>query len=253
MIKQKKIDRVLTRKIIGKFGKAIHIFNLIEEGDKIIVGVSGGKDSLALLQLLSQRRQFSDVNYEIVAVHVKVEELPYKVDREWLNNFCDSLGIEMIYKHIEVDFEREGKQPACFRCSWNRRTALFKLADELGCNKLALGHHMDDALETLLMNMMHQANISSMPAKLDMFGGKLQLIRPLMLLTNAEMKEFSRINNFVLEKVLCPHEDMTQRKATSKILDALSDMNPLAKLNMFRSMTNIDLDYLPSLPDGEEW
>ncbi|MBL4561256.1 MAG: hypothetical protein JKX79_09765, partial [Labilibaculum sp.] len=153
---QEKKDEYFLRKIAKRMGKAISDFDLIEDGDRIMVGVSGGKDSLALLELLALRRKFKKQNFDVVAVHINVLELPYEVDREFLKAFCERLDVELIYRDINVDFERPGKKPACFRCSWHRRTTLFKMTDEFKCNKLALGHHMDDAIETLLMNMMYQ-------------------------------------------------------------------------------------------------
>uniref|UniRef100_UPI00356A038C ATP-binding protein n=1 Tax=Labilibaculum sp. TaxID=2060723 RepID=UPI00356A038C len=160
----------------------------------------------------------------------------------------ERLDVELIYRDINVDFERPGKKPACFRCSWHRRTSLFKMTDEFKCNKLALGHHMDDAIETLLMNMMHQGAICSMPAKLSMFQGKIILIRPLILLKNSDMQEYSRIRKFVPEKKSCPHEDVTKRKETSKMIERIAGDDSRIRTNMFRSMSNVQSEYLPIIP-----
>ncbi|WP_372756314.1 ATP-binding protein, partial [Labilibaculum sp.] len=132
---QEKKDQYFQRKIAKRMGKAISDFDLIENGDRILVGVSGGKDSLALLELLALRRKFKKQDFEVVAVHINVLELPYEVDREFLKSFCERLDVELIYRDINVDFERPGKKPACFRCSWHRRTSLFKMTDEFKCNK----------------------------------------------------------------------------------------------------------------------
>jgi tRNA(Ile)-lysidine synthetase-like protein len=242
---QDKQDGFFQRKVAKRVGKAISEYGLVEEGDKILVGVSGGKDSLALLELLALRRKYKKQNYDVVAVHINVEELPYQVDREYLNELCEDLDVPIVYRDINVDFEKPGKKPACFRCSWHRRKTLFQLTEELGCNKLALGHHMDDALETLMMNMMYQGAICSMPASLDMFGGKIKLIRPLILLRNEEMREYCRIRQFVLEKELCPHEDATKRRAAGEMIEQLAEMDPRIRTNMFRSMSNIQSEYLP--------
>ncbi len=246
---QEKKDEYFLRKIAKRMGKAISDFDLIEDGDRIMVGVSGGKDSLALLELLALRRKFKKQNFDVVAVHINVLELPYEVDREFLKTFCERLDVELIYRDINVDFERPSKKPACFRCSWHRRTTLFKMTAEFKCNKLALGHHMDDAIETLLMNMMYQGAICSMPAKLSMFQGNIILIRPLILLKDAEMREYSRIKKFVLEKELCPHEDVTKRKETTKMIERIAGDDSRIRTNMFRSMSNVQTEYLPLIPN----
>jgi tRNA(Ile)-lysidine synthetase-like protein len=245
---QEKKDQYFQRKIAKKMGKAISDFELIENGDRILVGVSGGKDSLALLELLALRRKFKKQNFDVVAVHINVLELPYEVDRDFLKSFCEHLDVELIYRDIHVDFERPSKKPACFRCSWHRRTTLFKMTDELKCNKLALGHHMDDAIETLLMNMMHQGAICSMPAKLSMFQGNIILIRPLILLKDSEIREYSKIKKFVLEKESCPHEDVTKRKETTKMIEKIAGNDSRIRTNLFRCMSNVQSEYLPILP-----
>lgn len=245
---QEKKDTFFQRKVAKKMGKAIIDFELIEEGDRIMVGVSGGKDSLVLLELLALRRKFKKQNFDVVAVHINVLELPYKVDREFLEEFCRNLDVPLVYRDINVDFERPSKKPACFRCSWHRRTTLFKMTDEFDCNKLALGHHMDDAIETLLMNMMYQGAVCSMPAKLSMFDGKIILIRPLILLKDQEMKEYSRIRKFVLEKEFCPHENVTKRKETAKLIEQFAGDDARIRTNMFRAMSNIQTEYLPITP-----
>lgn len=245
---REKKDTFFQRKVAKKMGKAIIDFELIEEGDRIMVGVSGGKDSLVLLELLALRRKFKKQNFDVVAVHINVLELPYKVDREFLEEFCRNLDVPLVYRDINVDFERPSKKPACFRCSWHRRTTLFKMTDEFDCNKLALGHHMDDAIETLLMNMMYQGAVCSMPAKLSMFDGKIILIRPLILLKDQEMKEYSRIRKFVLEKEFCPHENVTKRKETAKLIEQFAGDDARIRTNMFRAMSNIQTEYLPITP-----
>jgi tRNA(Ile)-lysidine synthetase-like protein len=240
-----KKDKAIINKIHTNAGKAISRYELIKDGDRILIGVSGGKDSLGLLKILGERRRYSKIDFDIVAVHINVLELEYEADREYLSNMCNNLNIEIIYRDINVDFETNNNKPACFRCSWHRRVALFDLAKELNCNKLALGHHMDDALETLVMNMMYQATMSSLPAKLAMFNGDLDIIRPLILLTDNEMKEYCRINNFKLENKNCKYEDLTKRKATSKIIDNMTGGNKQLKVNMFRSMSKVQDEYLP--------
>jgi len=245
MRRYSKAENALINRLHSNVGKSIHRYNLISSNDRILIGVSGGKDSLSLLKILGERRRYSKIDFEIIAVHINVLELEYEADREYLNNMCNELDIEIIYRDINVDFETKSNKPACFRCSWHRRVALFDLAKELNCNKLALGHHMDDALETLVMNMMYQATMSSLPAKLAMFNGHLEIIRPLIMLTDSEMKEYCQINDFKLEKKNCIYEDATKRKETSELIDKITGGSKQLKINMFRSMGKVQEEYLP--------
>ncbi|RLD46517.1 MAG: tRNA 2-thiocytidine(32) synthetase TtcA, partial [Bacteroidetes bacterium] len=130
-------------------------------------------------------------------------------------------------------------------CSWHRRKALFEFAKENGFRKLAFGHHMDDAVETLLINMAYHGNISSMPGKLSMFDGALDSIRPLILLTNKDTAEFARIRNYPELTAKCPYENQTFRKTARGLITELEQLHPKAKWNLFNSMGNIDQEYLP--------
>ena len=154
--------------------------NLISEGDHILVGLSGGKDSMILLEALAERLSAVPFDFSITAAHVEAMGIGYEINREKLASFCDRLDIPLHYRSIEPNLEKDPSKTACFICSWHRRKELFKLTKELNCNKLALGHHRNDAIETLLMNMIYHGSISSLPYTLDMFEGRIRLIRPMM-------------------------------------------------------------------------
>ena len=159
MITGEKQDKVFTRDFFRKVGKAIHDYHLIEDGDRILVGVSGGKDSLALLEVLAMRAKDPKQNYTVIAAHIAVGDVAYEVDGEYLRAFCERLDVEYVYRTIRVDTTVNPKKPACFVCSWHRRKMLFDIAKEYDCKKLALGHHRDDAVESLLMSMMFNGTI----------------------------------------------------------------------------------------------
>jgi tRNA(Ile)-lysidine synthetase-like protein len=233
------------RKFYRKTGKAIKDYNLVEAGDKILVGVSGGKDSMALLEVLATRAKSRLESYTLVAAHIDVENIEYETDIVYLQEFCDKLGVEFVAKVIKVDLTIESPKPVCFVCAWNRRKALFELAEEYGCNKLALGHHKDDAIETLLMNMMNNGVMSSMPAKLSMFDGVFTLIRPFIYLKDAEVVEYAAFQNFKKQVKFCPHEDKTQRNKTKLLISELEKFNPHIRSNIFASMSNVHPEYLP--------
>jgi len=229
----------------NKLAKAIMDYKMIENGDKVLVAVSGGKDSLVLLETLAAFSRFNLVDFEFEAIHINVNEVPYEVDRNFLNDFSESLGIKMNILNIDADFENKKKKSACFVCSWHRRKSLFVYANENGFKKLAMGHHMDDAVETLIINMAYHANISSLPGMLSLFKGELHLIRPLILLTNKDTQEYANIRKYPKLKQPCPFEDKTKRTTARNIIKSLEEINPRAKQNIFASLKNIDLDYLP--------
>ena len=232
------------RKVIKLSGEAIHKNEMITANDKILVAVSGGKDSLALIDILAERRKFIPIHYELHAIHIITDDVPYEVDLDFLSAFCQQrhVTLHLVRTHAGIE-QRPDKKP-CFICSRNRRKELFDFAIQNGFKKVALGHHLDDAIETLMMNMVMHANISSIPGKLSMFNGRIILIRPLILLSNNEMKEYARIKEFVSLKRNCPYEDHTLRNTTRKWIDKLEKLNPQARINLFKSMRNIDEEYL---------
>lgn len=238
-------NRLFFRKIYHKLGKTIHDFQLIQEGDTIVVGLSGGKDSLALLDLLSGRMKYSGIRFYLVAIHVNITSIPYEVDVNYLQEFCDSRRIPFYLINRELNELEVNKKNPCFICSWNRRKILYEETQKLGYSKLALGHHKDDAVETLLMNMTFQGNISSMLPKLNLFNDKFQIIRPLITLSNDEMDEYSNRKGFIREIKKCPFESDSKRHEIRKILQLLKQMNPEALNNIFASMGNIQTEYLP--------
>lgn len=232
-------------KVYSNLAKAVKKYNLIQNNDRIMIGVSGGKDSMALLDALAQRRKYSKEKYEIIAVHINITNVPYSIDEEFIANYCKEREIEFIIDELNVDFEQNPSKSRCFVCSWHRRKRLFELTDKHKCNKLALGHHMDDAIETMILNMCYHSCISSMPAKLSMFNDKITLIRPLILLSNNEIASFAKTMNFPSEKEKCPYEDKTKRKQAAEVIREMEKRFKPAKKSIFKSMSKIHIDYLP--------
>lgn len=245
MMTPEKQDKLFTREFFRKVGKAIHDYALIEEGDRVLVGVSGGKDSMALLDVLASRAKAAKQHYTVIAAHIDVEEVSYEVDAAYLRDYCERLGVPLVHRTIRVDMERNPKKPACFVCSWYRRKTLFDIARENGCRKLALGHHRDDAVESLLMSMIFNSAISSMPARLEMFDGELTLIRPLIYLSNEETVRYAGIRCFREQVKHCPYERATNRGSVRELLRRVEELSPNARANIFAAMRNIRPDYLP--------
>jgi len=219
---------------------------LIEHGDTIVVAVSGGKDSLVMLQALAKSRSFVPIKFRLAAVHVHPEDILLKEDREGLEAFCRDLDVP--YRELSVTTAQlpdRGKKGACFRCSWARRKALFAHMDEMGAQKLAFGHHMDDAVETLLMNMTHHGEVSSFPHHMRMRKGNFSIIRPLLAFTEQEVIDYARLEKIEPFDGFCPHETSNHREYYRTLLHQLEQHHPAAKLNLFRSMKKIFPEHLP--------
>lgn len=240
-----KEQKLFMREFFRKVGKAVFDYGMIEEGDKILVGVSGGKDSLALLEVLALRARDKKHHYQVIAAHIAVENVAYEVDEVYIREFCERLGVELVHRTIEAGVKEGSGKPACFVCSWNRRKALFEIAKEKGCGKLALGHHRDDAVESLLMSMMFNGTIASMPPKLAMFGGTFTLIRPLIYLTNEATSCYAAYRGFRKQKKQCPYEQATNRDAVGRIIREMEALSPHVRSNLFAAMSRIQQEYLP--------
>ncbi len=233
---------------IGKIvTKTIFRHDLIQNGDSILVALSGGKDSLVLLETLAQRKRHMPLDYSLYAVHIQAENITYNVDLTFLQNFCDRLEVPLYIKNISIDLSGNKKSP-CFICSWYRRRELFGMTNRLNCNKLAMGHHVDDTIETLLMNMIHHGSISSLPAKLSMFQGKFEIIRPLIQLHEEDIQKYNDIRHFPKSEKTCPYDMATSRYEIKQLLEQLEAQNENAKKNIFLSMTKIYESYLPQIP-----
>lgn len=240
-----KAEKLFMRNFFRKTGKAIYDYGMIASGDKILVGVSGGKDSLALLEVLALRARDPKQDYTVAAAHIAVENVAYEVDAAYLADFCSRLGVPFFTRTIPTAVREFSGKPVCFVCSWNRRKALFEIAQEQGCNKLALAHHKDDAIESLLMSMMFNGIIASMPPVLSMFEGKFTLIRPFIYLSNEETRQYATFRHFRQQKKNCPHEQATNRHAVANIIQEMENLSPHVRSNLFAAMKNIQTEYLP--------
>ncbi len=226
-------------------GLAVNRYGLIGAGDRIAVGISGGKDSIVLLETLALRRKWIPIHYDICALHINVKDITPELDRDYYEGFCSDLDISFHCRSIEVDLARDPNKTVCFVCAWHRRRELFNLVKELGCNRLALGHHMDDALETLFLNMTFNGSLSSMPPKLSMFNGEFDIIRPLILLNEKQVERYARIRGFQIDASRCPYGDKTRRADMKRVIGELAQMSRKAKKNIFAAMSNIHREYLP--------
>ncbi|MCP4137232.1 MAG: tRNA 2-thiocytidine(32) synthetase TtcA, partial [bacterium] len=247
----KKFNKKFIEKIRNKVGEAIVSYNLIEPDDTILIALSGGKDSLVLLDALAMWKRYRNRGFNLTAVHIDLTAVPYEIDTAYIETFCRERDVPFASHTIDQAFDtttREGQKSPCFLCSFHRRKALFLQAKELGCNKIAFGHHMDDAIETLFMNMIFHGSICSMPGKLTMFeggDGEFDIIRPLILLTDEELQTCASIQGFRTQKKECPYGETTKRDEVKRLIAESEKINPNAKINLFRSMRDIQEEYLP--------
>ena len=235
----------LIRRIDQRFSKGVIRYGLIEDNDRILIGLSGGKDSLALLELLARRSRIHKPKFSVVAVHVVMTNIAYESDTEYLREFAESRGVKFIRYETSFDPSTDTRKSPCFLCSWNRRKALFTVAKEEGCNKIALGHHMDDILETLLMNMTFQGAVSTMPPKLVMRKFDMTIIRPMCLVHEADLIELAKMHDYRKQVKNCPYETDSHRSDIKEVLHRLEELNPEARYSLWSSMNNIQEDLLP--------
>ena len=235
----------LMRRIEQRFMKGIVQYGLIEEGDKIVVGPSGGKDSLALLELVARRSRIYKPRFSVVAVHVVMTNIAYESDMDYLRMYAEGLGVPFVRYETSFDPSTDNRKSPCFLCSWNRRKALFTVAKEQGCNKIALGHHMDDILETLLMNMTFQGAFSTMPPRLVMRKFDMTIIRPMCLVHESDLVEMAALRGYRKQIKNCPYEKDSHRSEMKDVLKRLEAMNPEARFSLWSSMNNVQADLLP--------
>ena len=235
-------ENKLEKKLCRLVGQAIGDFGMIEEGDKVMVCVSGGKDSYAMLDILMKLRERAPINFEIVAVNLDQKQPNFPA--EILPNYLKSLGIEF---HIEEQdtysiVKRvipEGKT-TCGLCSRLRRGILYRVADELGATKIALGHHRDDILETLMLNMFYAGKLKGMPPKLRSDDGKHIVIRPLAYVPEKLLERYAGDMNFpIIPCDLCGSQPNLQRQIMKEMLHDWEKKHPGRVENLFRSMHHI--------------
>lgn len=245
-------EQLLYKRIHKQFGRATKGYDMLHDGDKILIALSGGKDSLTMLQLMAERSRIHKPKISIVAAHIKMVNIPYSANSDFLKEFCNNLGVELHIMETSFDASTDKRKSPCFLCSWNRRKALFTLAQELGCNKIALGHNMDDFIETMLMNMTFQGSFSAMAPVMSMDKFEMTIIRPLCLVNENDVEEYAKTKQFPPLKKNCPYENDSHRKSMKDLLAHLEKLNPEARYNMWGAMSNIQPSLLPPKIDKND-
>jgi tRNA 2-thiocytidine biosynthesis protein TtcA len=231
------------RKIKKMTGQAIGDFNLIEDGDRIAVAVSGGKDSYALLHILHQLRRRAPINYELIAVNVDAGFPGYRKDilQEYLQECGFPLHMEDTNCAQIIEAKLRPGTSYCAFCARLRRGVLYAVADRLGCNKVALGHHLDDFIETLLLNQFYSGKLAAMSPRLLADNNRHTVIRPLVYVEESVIVEFARQNKFPIIDCGCPvmGEKDQKRQRMKQLLTALQKENCGLKRSMLRALGNV--------------
>jgi tRNA 2-thiocytidine biosynthesis protein TtcA len=232
----------LAKRLRRQAGQAIADYNMIEDGDRIMVCLSGGKDSYTLLDVLRQLQAKAPVRFELVAVHLDQKQPDY--DARILPDYLRSIG--MPFEIIEQDTYSvvkrvipEGKT-MCGLCSRLRRGALYAYAERNGFTRIALGHHRDDLVETLFLNMFHHSSLKAMPPKLQSDDGKHIVIRPLAYCSESDIADYAALKGFpVMPCNLCGSQETLQRKAVKQMLQEWERKFPGRIENIFRALTSV--------------
>ncbi|NDV45961.1 tRNA 2-thiocytidine(32) synthetase TtcA [Paludibacter sp. 221] len=244
-MQREKTEYKIINDIQSRFNKAIRDYGLIDDGDHLLVGLSGGKDSLALTELLGERMKVFSPKFKVSAVHVSVENIPYKSDLDFLRSYSEGFNIPFVHRVTRYDESTDTRKSNCFLCSWNRRKVLFDTAKELGCNKIVLGHHLDDMVETLLLNMFFQGAMGTMPPKLKMTKFDMTIIRPMALIPESGVSELARIRNYPKQIKNCPFEKESSRTKIKELIKQVEQWHPSVRQSIAAAMENIQTEYLP--------
>ena len=233
-------------KNINRFmGRAIHRYGMIEDGDRILVAVSGGMDSQTLCWFLHERRRRIPIDYSIRTVYVD-PGFPGGFGPD-LQAYCTRQGYDLRIEHTThgpLAHSKANRENPCFLCARHRRRRLFEVADELGCNKIALGHNKDDIIETLFLNICYAGEIAAMHPNQSFFNGRFRIIRPLARVDQDDIRRFGSQKAFPRFENPCPSAGRTKRAEIKTMLNGLYRSNRKIKGNIFRAMQHVNTQYL---------
>ncbi len=219
--------------LMSRMRAAMQKYNMLSDADRVAVGVSGGKDSLALLYALCEMRRFYPVNYSVLAVTVDMQFGGKPTDYTQIEQLCQRLGVEYVIKRTElaeVIFEQRKEKNPCSLCAKMRRGMLHDAAKEAGCNKIALGHHLDDAVVTFYMNLLSGGKIGCFSPKSYLSRKDLTLIRPMVFAYEREVERVAKRIALPVIKSACPVDEQTERHRVKQLLDSLEKQNGYSSL-----------------------
>ncbi len=237
---------MLKKSVNHRIGLALHNYEMLDDGDRVMLAVSGGIDSLVLVWILKFWLRKAPIGYQLLAVHL---DMGFGKDEAGL--VATQLDrLEIPYLIEKTDFgkralEAEDGRSGCYHCARQRRNRLFELAREHGCNKIAMGHHQEDIIETFFLNLLWAGNLSTMVPKQELFGGKLALIRPMAYLEKKEIREIGATLGIEPVANPCPLSEESKRMQTRALLEeSIYSLNPATKATIFNALGNLRPDYL---------
>lgn len=234
----------IEQKIRRLFHRACADYRLLEDGDHVLVALSGGKDSLLLARLLAQQQRILRPRITVEAAHVIMDNIPYETDRSYLTRYCESLGLRLHIIHSSFDdttpvvtgAQARKRKTKCFLCSWNRRKCLFSFARDHGFTKVAFGHHQDDVITTFLMNMTFEGSLHTILPAMPMQHYPITVIRPLYLTPEPLIQQLADALSFDRQKTPCPYETHTNRQTMTDVFCQLQHLNPEARYSIWNAI-----------------
>jgi tRNA 2-thiocytidine biosynthesis protein TtcA len=236
-------ESALEKRLARKATKAIVDFDMIEDGDRVMVGLSGGKDSWALMQLLDALRRRAPIEFSVIAVNVDSGYVDYK--HETIARTCEARGWEYRIEHTKIgeiiDDKLDETATPCSLCARLRRGVLYRIASELGATKIALGHHADDFIETLLLNLFFSGSLKAMPARLLSDDRQHVVVRPLVYVSEEEAREYTEQAGLPVIGCCCPvcGDLSLQRQRMKRMLLDLEREHPGVKQSMLKALSNV--------------
>jgi tRNA(Ile)-lysidine synthase TilS/MesJ len=244
-----KIERLIHRRV----GAALRRHRMIEDGDRVLLAVSGGVDSSVMARILAEKRRRIPVRFELMGCHVRTDLIaPDPAGAAWLEAFFRGIGVPLVTREAAVVERMDpGRAMNCFFCAMQRRKALIAAALESGCNKIAYGHHLDDIIETLLLNMLYNAEISTMPARLELDSHDLVIVRPLCATKESEVKRYAGRMEIVAAVPPCPWGERGRRSRVKRIIADLAWEDGRIRDNLAACLERVKVGYLTEKLRGD--
>lgn len=236
------MSKKIIKKIFRKVRNANLRYNLIEDNDKVAVAISGGKDSICLLYFLALLKKYTPLDFEIIPIYI---DLGFGNDLEGINSVINQMGFQLIVEEsniAEIVFDVRQEKNPCSLCSKMRRGAINKIAKDYNCNKIALGHHLDDVVQTLFMSMLFEGRYNVFKPNTYLDRIDIRAIRPLIYVEEKEVEAFIKQSGFLPIKNLCPADGKTKRQEMKELIDDINIKYPDAKLNILKSIENVAAD-----------
>lgn len=228
---------IRQERLYRQMGRADKAYALLQDGDRVLLALSGGKDSWVMACLMAARARVLKPHITVEVAHVVAGHVPYESNLPYMQTFCQELGLPFHVLHtdgLRPGSPMEGKTP-CVACALGRRQTLFRFATDHGFTKVALGHHRDDILATLLMNLTFEGSFQTMAPRLRLTRYPLSVIRPLCLASESELTAFAQRHAYHPQFRRCPYEDATRRTTMQRLLLQLEQINPEARYSLWKA------------------